>query len=263
MTRLIHHQIFENYYAYDDGSAEAAYGLVGQGAELAFRFVLPDGISNDTLRSVKMHFSPSVNDVSGDPFFIQIWEDSMGMPGSMMYTTDDFNLPVFYYPQYNLGVNGFYEYVLPSLVPVSDTFYIGWRQSSAERLNIGFDKNVNRKQDIYYNLGTGFQNTIFDGSLMMRPVFTSAMDNVASFPDFKEDDSNMMIFPNPANYMLTIQTDLVGVVEVFDLHGRHLLSKDISEELILDTQHWENGIYLIQFSSQNGMKEVKKIIIQH
>ena len=26
---------------------------------------------------------------------------------------------------------------------------------------------------------------------------------------------------------------------------------------------WENGIYLIQFSSQNGMKEVKKIIIQH
>ena len=196
---IVHHQIFENYYAYDDGSAEAAYGLVGQGAELAFRFVLPDGISNDTLRSVKMHFSPSVNDVSGDPFFIQIWEDSMGMPGSMMYTTDDFNLPVFYYPQYNLGVNGFYEYVLPSLVPVSDTFYIGWRQSSAERLNIGFDKNVNRKQDIYYNLGTGFQNTIFDGSLMMRPVFTSAMDNVASFPNFKEDDSNMMIFPNPAN----------------------------------------------------------------
>ena len=63
--------------------------------------------------------------------------------------------------------------------------------------------------------------------------------------------------------MLTIQTDLAGVVEVFDLHGRHLLSKDISEELILDTQHWENGIYLIQFSSQNGMKEVKKIIIQH
>ena len=45
---IIHHQIFENYYAYDDGSAEAAYGLVGQGAELAFRFVLPDGISNDT-----------------------------------------------------------------------------------------------------------------------------------------------------------------------------------------------------------------------
>jgi hypothetical protein len=62
---------------------------------------------------------------------------------------------------------------------------------------------------------------------------------------------------------LTIQTDLGGVVEVFDLHGRQLLSKDISEELIFDTQHWENGIYIIQFNSKNGLTDVKKIIIQH
>ena len=74
----------------------------------------------------------------------------MGMPGSMMYTTDDFNLPVFYYPQYNLGVNGFYEYVLPSLVGFRHFLY-RLASVSAERLNIGFDKNVNRKQDIYYN----------------------------------------------------------------------------------------------------------------
>ena len=98
---------------------------------------------------------------------------------------------------------------------------------------------------------------------MMRPVFTSAMDYVVSLRNFQEDDSDMMIFPNPANYMLTIQTDLEGVVEVFDIHGRHLLSKDISKELILDTQHWENGIYIIQFNSKNGMTDVKKIIIQH
>ena len=73
----------------------------------------------------------------------------------------------------------------------------------------------------------------------------------------------MMIFPNPANHMLTIQTDLVGIVEVFDIHGRYMMLQEISEEVMLNTQHWENGIYLIQFSSQNGMKEVKKIIIQH
>ena len=98
---------------------------------------------------------------------------------------------------------------------------------------------------------------------MMRPVFTSAMDNVVSFPDFRDNDSQLIIFPNPANLMLTIKTDLAGVVEVFDLHGRHLLSQDFSDEFILNTQHWENGIYLIQFSSKSGMKEVKKIIIQH
>ena len=122
---------------------------------------------------------------------------------------------------------------------------------------------MNRKQDIYYNLGTGFQNTIFDGSLMMRPVFTSAMDNVVSSPNFRNNDSQLIIFPNPANYSLTIETDLMGVVELFDLRGRHMLSQEISEILTLDTQHLNNGIYLIQFFSQNGMKLVKKIVIQH
>ena len=260
---IYHHQIFENFYAYDDGSAEAAYGLVGQGAELAYRFVLPDGISNDTLRALKMHFSPSVNDASGDPFFIQIWEDSMGMPGNLMYTTDDFNLPVFYYPEYNLGVNGYYEYELPMLVPVSDTFYIGWRQSSADRLNIGFDRNVNRKQDIFYNLGTGFQNTIFDGALMMRPVFTSAMDNVASIPVLENKNYRLKVYPNPANQFLTIDSYSTGEVEVFDLHGRQLFSHYISDKFQLNTQDWDNGIYLVQFTAPSGEKLVEKIIIQH
>ena len=86
-------------------------------------------------------------------------------------------------------------------MPVSDTFYIGWRQSSADRLNIGFDRNVNRKQDIFYNLGTGFQNTIFDGALMMRPVFTSAMDNVASIPVLENKNYRLKAFPiQPINF---------------------------------------------------------------
>ena len=260
---IYHHQIFENFYAYNDGSAEAAYGLVGQGAELAYRFVLPDGISNDTLRALKMHFSPSVNDASGDPFFIQIWEDSMEMPGNLIYTTDDFNLPVFYYPEYNLGVNGYYEYELPILVPVSDTFYIGWRQSSADRLNIGFDKNVNRKQDIFYNLGTGFQNTIFNGDLMMRPVFTSAMDNVASIPVLENKNYRLKVYPNPANQFLTIDSYSTGEVEVFDLHGKQLFSHFISDKFQLNTQDWDNGIYLVQLTAPSGKKLVEKIIIQH
>ena len=61
--------------------------------------------------------------------------------------------------------------------------------------------------------------------------------------------------------MLTIKTDLVGIVEVFDIHGRYLF-QEISEEVILNTQHWENGIYLIQFISKWN-ERVKKIIIQH
>ena len=47
-------------------------------------------------------------------------------------------------------------------------------------MNVGFDKNVNRRFDIFYNLGSGFQNTIFEGSLMMRPVFITALVLIAA-----------------------------------------------------------------------------------
>ena len=60
---IYHNQTFQNYYSYDDGSAEAGYGIIGNGVELAYRFSILDGIQSDTLRSVKIHFSPTVNDV--------------------------------------------------------------------------------------------------------------------------------------------------------------------------------------------------------
>ena len=195
---LNHIQLFENFYAYDDASAEAAYGLVGNGAELAYKFSLPNSIE-DTIKSIFIHFSPSVNNASADPFFIQIWDDFGGEPGNVIYTTDDASLPISFVPEYNLGVNGFYEYYLPEPVAVSGTYYIGWKQTSPNKLNIGFDKNINNQDKIFYDLGSGWNNTGFEGSLMMRPVFVSAMDTIiAGIPT--PNISKWSIYPNPAGF---------------------------------------------------------------
>ena len=80
---LYHFQRFD-HYSYDDGSAEAAYGLVGSGAELAVQFSPPNGIE-DTIKSILIHFSPSVNDASTNPFFIQVWDDLGGNPKFDLY----------------------------------------------------------------------------------------------------------------------------------------------------------------------------------
>ena len=259
---IYHKQLFENYYAYDDGSAEQAYGLVGNGAELAYRFVLPDEIGEDTLRALKIHFSPSVNDVSTEPFFIQIWEDSSGFPGSLIYTTDDFNLPEFYYPQYNLGVNGFYEYELPMLIPVSDTFYVGWKQSSSARLNIGFDKNINRKDDIFFNLGSGFENTIFDGSLMMRPVFVSAMDNVVDIPILSNSLNQIKIYPNPAKNWFKVESKNLLELDIYDLQGRKVFNSLVKNNTEINVNFWTKGVYLIDALMKDGEQIRKKLIVQ-
>jgi hypothetical protein len=260
---ILYRQSFQNYYSYDDGSAEAAYGLIGNGAELAYRFSILDGIGTDTLKSIKIHFSPSVNDASNDPFFLQIWDDSLGLPGSLIYTTDDFDFPELYYPEYNSGLNGFFEYELPSLVPVSDTFYIGWKQTSSSRLNIGFDKNINRKMDIFYNLGTGFQNTIFDGALMMRPVFVSPMDNVVNYPELFRNEENISFYPNPADDLVLISNKEVGSIEIYDLNGRLVNSLDMAQKNSFKVENLLNGIYLLKFKFKNGEIKVEKLIIQH
>ena len=260
---VYHTQYFHNYYSYDDGSAEAAYGLIGTGAELAYRFSILDGVGIDTLKSVKIHFSPSVYDASNDPFFIQIWSDSLGSPGSLIYSSDNIDFPELYYPEYNSGLNGFYEYELPLLVPVSDTFYIGWKQSSSSRLNIGFDKNINKKSEIFYNLGSGFQNTIFDGSLMMRPVFVSQMDNVVNSSILEYNSGNAELFPNPANNIVHLTSNNVSNMIVYDLNGRFIFKKGFYSENTFEVSDWDNGVYIIHLKLVNGNTQVKKLIIQH
>ena len=259
---LNHIQLFENFYAYDDASAEAAYGLVGNGAELAYKFSLPNSIE-DTIKSIFIHFSPSVNNASADPFFIQIWDDFGGEPGNVIYTTDDASLPISFVPEYNLGVNGFYEYYLPEPIAVSGTYYIGWKQTSPNKLNIGFDKNINNQDKIFYDLGSGWNNTGFEGSLMMRPVFVSAMDTIIaeiSTPNI----SKWSIYPNPAGFQFTIDLSAEnGKYYVHDLNGR-LISQDfIYGSAFVDVSQFTNGVYIVSVEHENGSFSRDKIVIQH
>ena len=251
---MIVKQKFLNYYAYDDGTAEAAYGLVTNGAELAYKFTLPNGVS-DTLRAVKMHFVSSVNDVSSSLFFLQVWDDNNGQPGNIIYTTDDVNVPLTYTPHYDLGNNAFYEYVLPEKLVVSGTYYVGWKQSSSDRLNIGFDKNIDNQSKIFYNVGSSWNNTSFEGSLMIRPVFSSAKDYVVGIVEKEEAKINATLFPNPARNQFTIrfEKELDAVAQLFDLSGRQLLQVPFySNEVNLSVNNLSNGNYICIVRSTDG-----------
>ena len=256
-------QNFHNYYSYDDGSAESAYGLVGNGVELAYKFELSEEISSDTLRAINIHFSPSVNDVSSEGFFIQIWADNEGLPGEIIYTSDDQDLPEIFYPQYNTGINGFYEYELPVLVPVSGVYYIGWKQASAERLNIGFDENINKQENIFYNMGSGFENTIFEGALMMRPVFISEMDGVLNLPILNRKQNDIKIYPNPASSDLYLENENMNFLRVFDISGRIVMQRHINGLNTISVESFKEGVYIFQITLESGDTINKKIIISH
>ncbi|CAG5084336.1 T9SS type A sorting domain-containing protein [Parvicella tangerina] len=259
---LRHTQHFSNYYSYDDGTAEAAYGLVQSGALLAYQFNLKPGLS-DTIRAISMHFSPNSHNVSSNTFFLQIWDDNGGEPGNLIYSTDDV-IPTLYTPEYNIGNNGFYEYVLPEKVLVSGTYYVGWKQSSADRLNIGFDKNINNQDKIFYKTSSNWNNTGFEGSLMMRPVFVSDKDLMLSITEHKEWLPEIIVYPNPSTTSFRIGGDLAHVarVQLIDLQGRILL-EDSNIYREFPTNSLPNGIYLLKIYSTDNQSIQKKIIVSH
>jgi len=255
-------QVFHDYYAYDDGTAEAAYGIVTNGAELAYKFTLPNGIE-DTLKSIDMHFVSSVNDVSNSLFFLQIWDDNNGQPGELIYSTDDDNLPVTYTPHYNLGNNSFYEYVLPEGVVVSGTYYVGWKQSSSNRLNIGFDKNIDNSAKIFYNLGTSWSNTSFSGSLMMRPVFKTAYDSFLSIQK-KDKETKAELYPNPTASYFTFSVDktVEGSLELYDLYGRMVKQEQfVGYSKQIETDALAEGNYICVLKDVSGEILVKKKLL--
>ena len=252
---IIVDQVFHDYYAYDDGTAEAAFGLVTNGAELAYKFTLPNGVT-DTLKAINIHFASSVNDVSNSLFFLQVWNDNAGQPGDLIYTTDDPNVPVTFTPHYDLGNNAFYSYELPSELEISGTYYVGWKQSSSNRLNIGYDRNIDNSSKIFYNLGSSWSNTSFAGSLMMRPVFKSSHDCFLAIAE-KNRMTNVatQLYPNPtsSSFTLALAVEVEGTVELYDLSGRQLYSEAIwGNQTVINTSNLAEGNYICIVRAENG-----------
>ncbi|MBD3635755.1 MAG: T9SS type A sorting domain-containing protein [Crocinitomicaceae bacterium] len=247
-------QVFKNYYAYDDGSAEVAYGIQGANSQLAYKF---DAYEADTLTGVLFHFVPSVNDVSNKIMLLTVWDDNNGEPGNILYQ-DNFFLP--HYPSYGGSKNEFkyYEFVnpdYPSAIPVDQTFYVGWEQIDSESLNIGMDRNIVNNSKIFYNVGGSWNQSSQPGSLMIRPVFSTAINHTLSIennePEPKRNTLPSM-YPNPATNAVTF-TGLSGTYNIsfYDMSGRLVLSEQ--NRAVVDITSLQKGVYFVDVRDQSGI----------
>lgn len=245
-----HYQHFGNYYAWDDGTAEAAYGVQGVGAKAAVEF---NNIIGDTLTGIDIYFNPVVNNVTQLSFKIKVW--SSLSPENLLYEDT-----LVFYPQYTQPVNTFFRYKLsvPQWLPAGK-FFIGWENITANVLNIGFDRNINRSDKLFFNIGNGWQNTSFQGSLMLRPVFGLCND---LFIHVNNDDpeSNFTIYPNPAVDFVNIQSvNAIQFLYVYDVSGRMLYySRTNGNDLLLNVSDWPQGIYIMKIIDDKFKSKVLK-----
>jgi hypothetical protein len=251
-------QVFENYYAYDDGSAEWAYGLYSAGAKLAYKF---DLMQADSIRAIQIYFHPDVINVQNDAFLLTIWDatGSSGKPGNIIYQNSNYNSV-----DYIRELNGFKEYYLDDTILLNaGAYYIGMQQLDADPLNIGMDFNTDRKSKIYYNVGGSWFNTSFKGALMMRPVFATLCDQLLA--EVKEEiiSEPILVYPNPANDQLTIDSDENEfAITLSDITGRTVLNT-VTNSNKLNVSEFTEGIYILQISiPRTGETSVQKILIR-
>ena len=248
-------QYFGNYYSYDDGSAEAAYGTIGAQSNLAVQF---SPYESDSIIGIQTYFVESATDVSNKLFVFTIWSDNNGKPGSLLYE-DDVYFPRT--PVYNKGINNFHTYLLKNnqKIKVNGTFYIGWRQFSPERLNIGFDKNINNNSKNFYSINNGvtWVNSSVQGSIMMRPVFSTALNSELGIEEIKTNANKIQLFPNPTNDYINIEGEFLNI-NIYSIQGKLI---ETSRENKIDITNYTNGIYLFKVLNKENeltFKVIKK-----
>ncbi|MBS1647950.1 MAG: T9SS type A sorting domain-containing protein [Bacteroidetes bacterium] len=269
-------QIFGNYYAYDDGSAEAGFGICND--YVAVKYTLNVA---DTLRAMDIFFDPiyDVKYLKTTSFNINVWGDNGGVPNNTpMYADTLTRYPYFpadtTLPGVPLRVNNFlrYQFVKPVILPAGTTFYIGVVPNSYNPLAVGFDKNNNFYQNMFrYTSGAWYVFPAalypdYTGSLMIRPVFGDSAAT-ASIQKYSAQNNSVKLVPNPAatNVQVSILNDLITEVKIYDMLGNEVLQNTKpglqNGTAQIDVSDIANGAYIVKVLSNKGYVSTQKLLI--
>ncbi len=242
-------QRLRDYYAYDDGTAEKAYGLTGAGLDLAYGFNTPIG---DSLRAVMFNFPQILhNDNEELPIRIMVWDDLDSPPIYEGLQWVD--------PQYT-SANEFFRLDLDDPVYVQGDFFVGFRQQESKKIYIGFDVNNNASNHTHYRIGETWFESNFNGALMVRPSFSK--DNLLSSDETSPQKNRMVVFPNPASQWVQISSEkTLQRVTLHDLSGR-MIKQQNGNQVAFDLSGLVNGIYLIRAVDEHEAVHTQKLIIQ-
>ncbi len=237
-----YYQIFNNYFAFDDGSSEGGYGVNGLGSRnaiVAYRF---KSYMKDTIRAVRICFNDSYLNSNIRAFDLMIWDDNNGLPGNVLYSLEDLMVVK------GDEINGFYTYNLPDGVRVDDIFYIGWKQRSETFLNAGFDINTPHGGKQLYWLNGEWHQSQVQGSVMIRPVVGDPLKTTSIDDTYYHNKNTFRLWPNPASDYINIDWNELAIsqsayVTFIDINGRELMKVPYSERINISSL--SEGIYIV------------------
>jgi len=242
-----------NYYAYDDGSAEFSAILTQAGNRAAVAFDLATS-QKDTLAGFDIYIPPfGLSGITTADF--AIYQDSAGVP-KQIYLIASRTIQ-------RLRINEFQRIriQLEEAVSVSGRFYIGWKAPVSGVLPVGVDYSNNTSDRIFEFVDGQWRTAdAIKGSLMIRPLFGKGVNGpVTGIP---EPLAGISVYPNPSrgefhiegNAMIMGITSITGQPVPFTVEHHHAEQKTI---ILRDASP---GMYLLKLR-QGRHLGTKKIII--
>ena len=201
----------DSVLAYDDGVADAAYGMT-VARSFCQEYRIP---AADTLTAVWIYFTPYLyyNTSNGQSFSLEsknfrlsVW-DTLVVDSFIVQTSSGMNV------RYDSSLNAFHRYALNNPIVVDTTFWVGIRQVDQMPLGVGFDRNLNAAPFYYEAISGAFVPSTNQGSLMIRPEFARKRTiSTGQQPAQELISAQLLAFPNPWNGgPLKLQLQNMGV----------------------------------------------------
>ncbi|MEC8738668.1 MAG: T9SS type A sorting domain-containing protein [Bacteroidota bacterium] len=252
-------QKFRNYFAYDDGSAEASFGFndlsTGLG-KLAVQFEL---YKADTLRGFSIFYNQELKDLSTAQITLSVWTELDEGNENLLWEKQLVT------PSYTDSLNGFHYYSLDTFFSLpKGKFFIGWTQTDNFNLHVGLDKNaglsqfkVQENQKIWANIFGSWQKVsgLF-GSPMIRPFVGSAYQPIAGSKEIAFPP--LLVYPNPTQNWLYFEEALEDV-RIYNLKGElvYCLYRKSNK---IDLHQLPKGHYYLLAKGTKRRRVYKKII---
>ncbi len=251
-------QIFDNYFAYDDGTAEQAYylnlfaSLPGKVA-MEFHTNVPD-----TMRGAAILFGQQVPTSANKFFTMQLYSSLAGVNGAtadvLLHEQD------FYQPRFVDTVNRFFYYTFttPVIVPAGTYYFCSMQPALSGSDSLYYAVDVNRVggNHLYYNVDGTWQSSAISGVLMMRPLFGASVAPTAVESVFEEREWSL--YPNPSTGELRLQNvPQNSFVQLLDLTGREARAPWRVDENP-DLSQFSPGTYLLRWKGENGLWSAPK-----
>ncbi len=260
--------VLDDYYAYDDGTAEYGAGVNQRFGQVAVQFELNQP---DTLTDVLIHIVQLEGNLIGQTYNLVIWKN-IGEPGdSVLYKV---NVPIRYSDNRNQflsidevkgATDAFFRF--PAIPLDAGIFYVGWEQTTNDRMTVGYDRNNDYSDKIFFNVGNQWNNFLPQeedrGALMLRPVF-GEVNFVTNLPT--EPTAQFKVYPNPAQEYLVLEGKLPQQIELYDIHGKKqssiVLPQTQQESYTISLENLSSGMYFLRAYYASQQVITKKIFIK-